>query len=64
MSFNLATLNTTTLNTRVVLNGNVRRVKKRIISQKLFFNSEAKTNTIHISERERKERRLYLLEEE
>lgn len=58
VSFNLATLNT-----RVVLNGNVRRVKKRIISQKLF-NSEAKTNTIHISERERKERRLYLLEEE
>ena len=58
VSFNLDTLNT-----RVVLNGDVRRVKKRIISQKLF-NSEAKTNTIHISERERKERRLYLLEEE
>ena len=58
VSFNLATLNT-----RVVLNGDVRRVKKRIISQKQF-NSEAKTNTIHISERERKERRLYLLEEE
>lgn len=48
MSFNLVG------NTRVVLNGNVRRVKKRIIFQKLFFNSEAKINTIHISERERK----------
>lgn len=49
VSFRLA------VNTRVVLNGDVRRVKKRITSQKLFFNSEAKINTIHNSERERKE---------
>lgn len=48
VSFNLA------VDTRVVLNGDVRRVKKRIISQQLFFNSEAKINTIHNSERERK----------
>lgn len=43
------------VNTRVVLNGNVRRVRKRIIFQKLFFNSEAKNKyDSHLREGERK----------
>lgn len=47
-SFSLA------VNARVVLNGN--RVENGIIAQKLSISSEAKINTIHTSERERKER--------
>lgn len=57
-SFSLA------VNARVVLNGNS-RVENGIIAQKLSISSEAKINTTHTSERERKERsRLYPLEEE
>ena len=47
-SFSLA------VNARVVLNGNS-RVENGIIAQKLVI-TEAKINTIHTSERERKER--------
>ena len=42
------------MNARVVLNGNS-RVENGIIAQKLVI-TEAKINTIHTSERERKER--------
>lgn len=45
-----------TVNTRVIFNGNVRKVEKRITSWQLSINSEVKINTTHTSERERKER--------